>query len=178
MDANSAIEFMQSAAAATAVARLTQLKLEKRFPALFCWLILLTVSEFCFTILSQKSPLYFWMYVGAEPLACIFGIFAVRELLGIVFVAYPGIRSIGRWFTYLGVGLAVIISLASMLLTRDLSHASIHLYYIEVLQRSVVFALAVVIISVLFALSRYPLHLSWNSVISSVFFSSIFLSDT
>jgi hypothetical protein len=179
MDSASVVQFIESAAAVGALARLTQLKLAGRFPALFGWLAILAATDFSFGLLPQRSALYFWIYVCSQPAANVLSILAVRELLGIVFVDYPGIRSIGRWFTYIGVALASTASLAtSMLLVRDTSHVSIHLYYVEVLDRSVVFTLAVIIISVLFALSRYPLHLSRNSIVSSVFFSSIFLSDT
>jgi hypothetical protein len=66
---------------------------------------------------------------------------------------------------------------ASLGFAPDRSHGSQHLFYIEVVQRSVVFTLAVVILAVMFALSRYPLHLGRNSIVSSVFFSAIFLSD-
>jgi hypothetical protein len=178
MDVNSIADLLESAAAVVAVARLTYLKLGRRFPALFSWLIVLGATDFAFSLLSQKSALYFWIYVGAEPVACVFGLMAVRELLALVFRDYPGIRSVGRWGVYAGVAVAGTASvLASMAFVRDRSHGSVHLFYIEVLQRSVVFTLAIVIITVLFVLSRYPLHLSRNSVVSAIFFSSIFLSD-
>jgi hypothetical protein len=179
MDANSIAELLQSVAAATAVVRLWHLKLVTRFPSLFAWLILSGAKTFALSLLSQRSTLYFWIYVVGEPLATVFAVFAVRELLALVFRDYPGIRSVGRWGTYVAVAAAMALSLgASMLLVRDKSHGSTHLYYIEVVQRSAVFALALVILFVLFALSRYPLHLARNTVVSAVFFSSIFLSDT
>lgn len=178
MDANGIAELIQSVAAATAVVRLWHLKLVGRFPALFAWLILSGAKTFALSLLSQRSALYFWIYVVGEPLSTAFAVFAVRELLDLVFRDYPGIKSVGRWGTYVAVAVAMAISLgASMLLVRDKTHGSIHLYYIEVAQRSAVFALALVILIVLFALSRYPLHLARNSVVSSVFFSAIFLSD-
>ena len=178
MDSNSIAELLQAAAAAIAVARLTYLKLGGRFPALLAWLSVLGATDFAYSLLSQRSALYFWIYVAGQPVLCIFGVLAVRELLALVFRDYPGIRSVGRWGVYAGVAVASSASLlASMAFARDRSHGSLHLFYIEVFQRSVVFTLALVILSVLFALSRYPLHLSRNSVVSSVFFSSIFLSD-
>ena len=178
MDATSVVELLESAGAAVAVARLTWLKLDRRFPALFVWLIVRALIDFSLSLLPQRSIAYFWVYVCAEPIACVFGVFAVRELLGIVFRDYRGISSMGRWVTYAGVSLAIISSVAfSMLVVRDPSHGSIHLYYIEVAQRSTIFALAVVIISVLFVLSRYPLHLAHNSLVSALFFSVIFLTD-
>jgi hypothetical protein len=178
MDANSIADLFESAAATVAVARLIHLDLARRFPALLAWLIVLGTTDFAFSLLPQNSFLYFWIYVGAEPVACVFGILAVRELLAIVFRDYPGIRSVGRWCVYAALALAGTASVgASMVFSRDRSHSSIHLLYIEVLQRSVVFTLALVILTVMFALSRYPLNLGRNSIVSSVFFSAIFLSD-
>jgi len=179
MDANSVAELLEAVAAATAVVRLWHLKLISRFPALFAWLTAYAALAFALSLPSQRSALYFWIYVCGLPVIKVFAVFAVRELLALVFRDYPGIRSVGRWGTYVAVTAAMALSLgASMFFVRDRHHGSIHLYYIEVLQRSVVFALALVIVFVLFALSRYPLHLSRNSIVSSVFFSSIFLSDT
>jgi hypothetical protein len=178
MDANGFAIFIESAGAAAAVARLTRLKLAKRFPALLAWLIVLGLSDFLSSLFPQRSVFYFWLYFGEMPVACIFGILAVRELLAVVFHRYPGIRFVGRWGSYIGIGLALGGSvLANVLLHRDRSFGSQHLFYLEVMQRSVIFSLALVILTVLFVLSRYPLNLSKNSFVSSAFFSAIFLSD-
>ena len=52
-----------------------------------------------------------------------------------------------------------------------------NLYYILVVQRSVVFTLAIIIVSILLFLTRYPLRLHRNSYVSTVFFSAVFLSE-
>jgi hypothetical protein len=178
MDPISVANPLESAAAAIAVARLIYLKLGRQFPALVAWLSVLSASDFAYSLLSPQSALYFWIYVAEQPVLAVFGVLAVRELLAVVFRDYPGIRSVGRWGVYAGVAVASSASMAaSIAFAHDHSHGSLHLFYLEVFQRSVVFTLALVILSVLFVLSRYPLHLSRNSIVSSVFFSSIFLSD-
>ena len=131
-------------------------------------------------MLNQASKLYFWGYLVLEPLECGFSIVAVRELLTLTLNNYPGIRTVGRWVMYAGVALAVGISL---LLTgffwtnRAMVRGDAHLYYVEVSQRSVVFSLAFVIVTILLFLSKYPLHLSRNTLVSSSFFSVMYLSE-
>jgi hypothetical protein len=178
MDANSIAELLQSAAAAATVARLTRLKLGTRFRALLAWMIVLAFSELIFSLVSQASALYFWLYMAFVPVAVAFSIAAVRELLALVFEHYPGIRSLGRFGSYVGVAAAAVISVgAAAWLPQAGASGSRHLFYLEVLQRSVIFTLAVVILAVLYFLSRYPLQLSRNTMVSAIVFSALFLSD-
>jgi hypothetical protein len=178
MDPNRLVELVQWAAASIAIGRLVQLKLAKRFPALLAWLCVLALSNLVAGLLSITSPAYFWFYVFYGPVACIFAIGAVRELFALVFVDYPGIRSVGRWSMYVGTLVAIAASLLiAGVFRRTSNHGSVHLLYLEISQRSVVFSLVIVIATILFVLSRYPLHLGKNTYISSAFFSALFLSD-
>ena len=69
------------------------------------------------------------------------------------------------------------------LLTRFFWNTGAHgrqkwgVFYFEVAQRSIVFSLAVVIIAIIFVLSKYPLHLGRNTYVSCAFFSVLFLSE-
>ncbi len=180
MEINAATELFLTASAAAAVVRLWFLDLAIQFPILVSYLILMAGIDFGFGLLDQRSALYFWCYIVLEPVKCLLGVFAVRELFSLVFYDYPGIRQIGRWAMYAGVFLAVSVSL---LLTGFFwegaasGRAHSHLFYFELSQRSIVFSLAVVIITILVSLSRYPLHLSRNILVSNAFFSVIFLSE-
>ncbi len=178
MDANGLQEFFQAAAAAALVARLATLRLTGSFPALLTWLVSLGITESLASIFAQDSGLYFWLYLASVPLMSVLGILAVRELLALVFRDYPGIRSVGRTAAYAAAVSAGAISLlAAFLIPRSESGGSRHLFYAEVLQRSVVFTLALVILTVLFFLSFYPLRLSRNTILSANVFSVMFLSD-
>ncbi len=119
------------------------------------------------------------MYVVYLPLQNILSIVAVRELFALVFDDYPGIQTIGRWAMYAGIILAVVASVTIDRFFWDGGAGDRDgvLFYMEVVQRSVVFGLALVIITILFVLSRYPLHLNRNAYFSSLFFSLLFLSD-
>jgi hypothetical protein len=181
MDPHSALELTHAAAAAAAVTRLVQLNLAGKFRALFAYLAFIAAINVIFGVTSNDTAFYFWTYLVVEPLKCVFSIFAVRELLTLVFERYPGIRSLGRWV--MNGGVALFTSL-SVLLTKAFwsssaaGRAHSHLFYFELVQRTVVFTLALVIITVLLFLSRYPLHLGRNTIVSSVFFSVLFLSES
>jgi hypothetical protein len=180
MNLDAASEFVQATAATAAAGRLVYLGLERRFPALLAYLIFTVVSTVCYSLFSTTSRLYFWIYILLLPLDSIFSIFAVRELLMLTFDNYPGIRTIGRWAMYAGTGLSVAVSLV---LTRVFwavgasGRQKWGLFYFEVAQRSIVFSLAVVIIAIIFVLSKYPLHLGRNTYVSCAFFSALFLSE-
>jgi len=179
MDPRGAIELLQTASAAVAVTRLSWLNLAKRFPALVAYLGFLACINVVFGLLNPSSKLYFWSYVFLEILKWIFSVFAIRELFALTFDSYPGIRTGGRWAMYVGLTLALGISL---LVTRlfwsgGVGARSAILFYFEVSQRSVVFTLAFVVVTILLFLSRYPLHLNKNALVSSIFFSVLFLSE-
>ena len=129
-------------------------------------------------LLPRSSRAYFWLYTGYVVVTCAFGGFAVNELFALVFTDYPGIRTVGRWGMYAGTALATIASIAvGAYFRRTSTEGSFHLFSLEVVQRSIVFSLAIVIATILFFLSRYPLNLGWNTYVASGFFSALFLSD-
>jgi hypothetical protein len=178
MNSLATTELVTAAAAAAVVGRLIQLNLAGRFPAFLAYLVLVGLIYLSFGLLSPASNAYFWSYVILEPLKWILSIFVIRELFAMTFHRYPGIRTVGRWATYAGVALSLAISLlAARLFWGGGPRGSADLFYFEVSQRSVVFTLAFVIVTILLILSKYPLHLSRNTLVSSVFFSVLFLSE-
>jgi hypothetical protein len=180
MDLNAATELTLATAAGIAVARLVGLGLAGQFPALLVYLALMAVMNLSFGLLNPASSAYFWTYFAFEPLYCILSIIAVRELFALTFRKYPGIRTLGRGVMYAGVALALGIS---FLLTgafwsgtaRGRAHSRV--FYLEISQRSVVFSLALIIVAILFVLSKYPLHLRRDTLVSSAFFSILLLSE-
>jgi hypothetical protein len=100
-------------------------------------------------------------------------------LLALTFHSYPGIRTVGRWATFAGVAFALVVSLLATFFfwNGGPRGRDVFLFYFEVSQRSVVFTLALVIVTILLFLSKYPLHLGRNTMTSSVFFSVLLLSE-
>jgi hypothetical protein len=179
MDSRGAIELIQTGASVAAVVRLSYLNLVRQFPALAAYLAFLAVIKLVFSVLDPVSRFYFWSYFVLEFLKWIFGVFAIRELFALMFNRYPGISTVGRWGMYFGVGLALSISLlvTRLFWSRGPQGRSVYLFYFEVSQRSVVFTLAFVIVTILLVLSRYPLRLSKNALVSAIFFSVLYLSE-
>lgn len=173
-------EFIQSAAALVPLARLIWLNLTKQFRALAWYLAVLSVSDLLAGGLPQQSIAYFWYYIVLNPVKSAAGIFAVRELITLIFADYPGIRTVGRWALYAGIGFSIAASIA---LTRFFSYSGSQprskwgLYYIEMERRSIHLTLAIAIIAILFALSKYPLNLGRNTYLSCAFCSAMFLIE-
>jgi len=172
--------FFITTAAALVAGRLFYFGLVRQFRSLVAWLAWVCLSTFSLAIISPKTTLYFWLYVAALPLDSIAGIIAVRELFALIFNAYPGIRTIGRWAMY---G-ATMISLSVWLMSTKLfwsqtasGRAHSHIYYLQVAHRSVTLSLAAIILALLFSISRYPLHLGRNTYLSSSCFGVMFLSQ-
>ncbi|HTA46876.1 MAG TPA: hypothetical protein VK789_30740 [Bryobacteraceae bacterium] len=178
MDPQVATELSQAAAATIAVARLISLRLATAFPALLVYLLFDAFYSYIYALISPKSGIYFWVYVSVAPLLSVISIFAVRELVTLIFQNYPGIRTLGRWVIYGSVTFAASISLAAAkLINIGYPHKKWGLYYIQSVERSVIFSLAIAIVAILFVLSKYPLHLGRNTYVSSGFFGALFLSD-
>lgn len=167
---------VEAAAAAIAIARLISLQLAGIFPALLSFLAVIAATAVGGSFLQPHSRSYFWLYVIETPVYCVLALIAARELFTVVFVKYPGIRTAGRRAVYWGAACAFAASGAIALIYRG-SVVLTHLVYIELLRRSVVLSVALFILFILYSLSRYPLHLGRNVVISSGIFSVLFLSQ-
>lgn len=180
MTTHQIISLAEGITAAIAALRLISLGLANRFSALLTWLVAESAINFLFGTLDPSTALYFWMYFTLEPAKCVFEVLAVRELFALVFAGYPGIRSGGRWVMYAAIGISLSISagVTASLWTGTASGRSFsHLYYLQTTQRSVLFGLTIVIVTILVFLSKYPLHLSRNILVSSACFSILFLSE-
>ncbi len=171
-----AADLIQAAAATVAAARLLQLGLARQFPALLSYVAFLALVNAVLGLQNIHSRSYFYSWVFLEPIKCAVAIIAVRELFALIFGRYPDIRSAGRWAMYPGIGVAVTISLFATIWTGGANGRS-KLFYVEVAERWIIFTLALVIVAILWFISRYPLHLGRNTLFSCAFFSAIFLSD-
>jgi hypothetical protein len=171
-----AAELMQALAALMAASRIVYLRLGRLYPGLLSYVAFLALLNAVLGAQTSNSPGYFYSYLILEPLKCLVGFIAVRELVALIFDSYPGIRTAGRWAMYFGITVAIIISLVATLWTAS-AHGSHKLFYLEVCQRWIIFALALVIVAIVAFISRYPLHLARNTLFSCTCFTAMFLSD-
>jgi hypothetical protein len=136
------------------------------------------VIQFALGSFPLKSSTYFWLYLASLGVNWVIDIFVVREMFALALGEYPGIRTAGRWAMYGATAVSVTASLAiTTFFWNGGARGRSNLFYVEVVNRSVVFTLAVVVASILIFLSRYPLHLHRNTYISTSFFGAVLLSE-
>jgi hypothetical protein len=178
MALDSLADFLEAAAACMAAARLFFLGLAERQSALLIYLVVAALAAFALGTLPPASPAYFWLFIAYVVVNWVVSIYAVREMFALALDRYPGIRTVGRWAMYGATGLSVAASLAiTPVFWNGGRHGESHLFYVQVVNRSVVFSLAVIVAAILVFLARYPLHLHRNTYVSTSCFSAVFLSE-
>lgn len=167
----------QAAAAAFAAARLLELRLRRRYPILFIYLIVSTVLSALFSFLSVKSRSYYWAYIIAQPVSWCVAALAVREMFALIFKDYPGLQTAGRWSFYTALASSVAISILLAQTFQATSEPnSQQLFYMLQIDHAIGFTLTATITILMLTLSRYPLHLDRNTYVASGFFSAMFLA--
>jgi hypothetical protein len=170
-------EYLQAAASALAAGRLLQLGFNRGQPALLAYLTFNSLYLIVLATFGPASNVYLRIYLVGTILYWLVSVVAVREMFALTFDSYPGIRTVGRWVLYAATGVAITGSVLLTVIFGHESGGSVLLYWVEVSNRSVVLVLAVVIAAILLFLSRYPLHLTRNTYVSTCFFSAVFLSE-
>jgi hypothetical protein len=169
---------MQAVAAAFVVARLLHFGLRSQFPRLFNYLLFSAVSFAAGGFLFPYKAAYYVLYNVSQPLNVVFAVFAVFEMIGLIFRNYPGIRTTGKW----AINGAVAISLCASAVIAALypapeKYGSFASYYELMVERSAVFILAIIVVVLMIFLSRYPLRLGRNTMAASWFFGALFLAQ-
>lgn len=169
----------EAAAAAFAAVRLLQFRLARKFPFLLSFLATYTIFGLTLSILTRRSPAYLWVYLIAGPFEWITASLAVYEMFSLIFRDFPGLRTAGRWALYAAIG----ISLIAFLLVAGTSSPkgtvnSQRLYYELIVDRSIHFSLAAIVLVLILFLSRYPLHLDRNTYVASGVFGAVFLAQS
>lgn len=167
---------LEAAAFAFTAWRLFARGLARRQTSLLAFLLFRSVTMVATLFLPARSAVYFWSYMVFAPLDSLFSVVAVRETIGLVLDDYPGLRTVGRWTMY-GAVAASLVSAVLIGAAFWRTNVTSHLYYVQVSTRSVMFGLAVTLISLLLFLSHYPISLTRNRMVSSVAFGSLFLSE-
>jgi hypothetical protein len=168
----------QAAAAAFAGARLLHFHLRRRFPFLLSYLLVIALVDLVLSILPLKSKAYYYSFIAASPLAWCAAAMAVFEMFVLIFRDYPGLRTAGRWALNVALALSLIVSFSINNSAFPGESARTHWLFDElILDRSIHFSLAVVIIILMVFLSRYPLHLERNTYVATGFFSAMFLAE-
>ena len=173
-------EWVSLLAAGLTALKLFRSELYRRYRFFFVYLVSLVPYDICLLVLDVHSGLYQEFWTVTTPLFWILYVLVVFELCGLILEKHKGIYTLGRWAMYLGIAVAVILSLLSLLphITPATLQRSRIMGYILATERGVDFSLAIFILLILLFLSRYPVLLSRNVVVHSVVFSLFFLSNT
>jgi hypothetical protein len=154
--------------------------LYRRYRFFFVYLVSLVPYGMCVLVLDQHSGLYQKFWTITTPLFWLLYVLVVFELCGLILEKHKGLYTLGRWAMYLGIAVAVTLSLLSLLphITPAMPQRTRIMGYVYATERGVDFSLAIFILLILFFLSRYPVPLSRNVVVHSVVFSLFFLSNS
>jgi len=176
----SILQMAIAAAGGLTAFRLLHTGLHRRYPVLFCYMMFIAIYDLTPILVDTTKTTYFWIWIWCQPIQWILDILVVHELCRVILEKHPGLVTLGRWGMYAGVVVAALLSYLSMLphIHSTMPARSQLLAYWVAAGRSVTFALAIFLILMLFALSRYPVHLSRNVILNAVLFTLVFLSDS
>jgi uncharacterized membrane protein YozB (DUF420 family) len=168
------------AASGLTAVRLWYSGLYRRYPVLFAYMTFGAIDGLVPEVFDARRPAYFWVWICTQPMVWLLNILVVRELCRVVLEKHPGVVTIGRWVMYAGVVLAAFLSFLSLLPHIDsaMPARSRILEYWVAAGRGISFSLAIFLLLMLFAVSRYPVRLSRNVVLNAVLFTYCFLSDS
>jgi len=175
----SIFQVVTSAASGLTAFRLYRFGLYRRYPALFSFMAFLAIYAPFPVILDTRGKVYFWTWIFAQPLEWMLEILLVRELCRVVLERHRGLVTLGRWMMYFGVALAAFLSFLSLLphIQSTMPARSKLLGYWVAAGRGIDLSLAIFLLLMLFAVSRYPVRLSRNVVVNAVLFTLCFFSD-
>jgi hypothetical protein len=127
---------------------------------------------------TTSSKFYALAYMVLSPVIWALYIAAAWRLHSAIFSGYPGIATIGHWSLYGAVAVTVLAAAGSMQVTSNtLASKRSLLIGVGIADRCIVFCLAIFLLFLLFALSRYPIHLLQNVVVSCLVLSFLFLIE-
>jgi hypothetical protein len=95
--------------------RLFSLGLHKKYRFFFAGFFLALARTAALLPFKTTDPAYFQIWVATQPLLWLSYALIVYELYSLVLLHYPGLRSLGRWFFFIAVGVALGIALLASL---------------------------------------------------------------
>lgn len=178
MSPQSVANLVLAAAAAFAAMRLAHAGLRQKQPFTFTYFVATALALFCLASLPTSSSSYFFIFFFWTPVSWLLSVLAVREMFALALYNYPGIRSAARRAVNWGLVIALAVSSLITLYSWDGgARGRSALFYMQTVNKSVVSLLAVLIIILLLFLSRYPLYLQSNTLLSCIFLAAAFLSE-
>ena len=176
VDFTRAIQIIYLAGVALLSFRLFRTGVSRRYPIFFgyCLVQLCEMPWALFFDIRSNAYEHFWIL--SQPIAWLFHMLVVVELCNLVLKGHRGLYSLLKWAMYGSVGLAIAISLLSLLpkIKPGMSADTKMMGYWFAAERGIDFALAIFLLLILAFLSRYPMRLSRNILAHAALYTIYF----
>lgn len=161
--------------------KLLRAGLYRRYQFFFLFLLFRVPYGATTMSMAHNTSTYFYLWLSGHVVYWVFYVFVVRELCGLILEKYTGLKTLGRWFMYGSVVVALIASVASVLPGINPSIAARSnkgvLGYVLSIDKGVTISLGVFLAVLLALLSRYPVRLPRNVVVHSFLYPLFFFSN-
>src|ERR1700730_589039 len=159
---------------AAAACRLCQLGLHRIYRFFFAYLVFATTRSLILLPFSVRSSMYVMIYAITAPILWMFYVLVVLELYSLVLQNYAGINSLGRWTLYGALTFSVTVSILTLIPHWGNERFRL-LFWCTTVERGVVFSLVILLLLILFFLSRYPIALSRNIIVHCIVYTIFFM---
>jgi len=152
--------------------------LYRRYPALFGFLLVVSLLSVAFLVSSVPAYVTYWKIL--QPFTWLFSVLVVLELYTVILEKYQGLASLGRWMQYVGFGVSTLVSVLALLLRvrSGISPTDPAVAYYYAIERGVDCGMLIFLLLLLVWLTHYPVPLSRNVLIHSFVYTALFLSNS
>lgn len=165
-------------AIAVVVWRLYSAGLHLIYRFFFAALVFATLRSVVLMPFGPKSPTYYAIWIGTEPILWLSYVLVVFELYSLVLKHYRGIYSVGRIFFFAAVATSAIAATLTVLLTMSGGNgAKPLLHYYALVERGIVTSLAIFLLLLLMLVTWFPVPLSRNLLIHCSVYTAYFFAD-
>jgi hypothetical protein len=173
------LQYSVAALSGLAGLKLWRTGLYRRYPALFGFLLVVSLLSLAFLASSVPSS-YVTYWKILQPFTWLFSVWVVLELYTVILERHKGLATFGRWMQYAGFGVATLVSVLALLprIRAGTSTADPMLVYYYAIERGVDCGMLVFLLVLLVWLTHYPIPLSRNVVIHSFAYTALFLSNS
>ncbi len=151
-----------------------------RYRFFFAYLVFLLPNSLWPLFLDTRSRAYFHLWTWTQPLEWLFYLAVVLELYRLVLESNRGIYTLGKWLMYLGMAVAVAVSVLSLVphFNPAMPQQSRTMASYYAIHRGVTSSLALFLFLMVILLGFYSVRLSRNVIVHTVIYTIFFLSNT
>ncbi len=165
-------------ARALVLLRLYTLRLHNPYRAFFAYLVLSLLRTALLLPFSPQSKIYLDIYVFTQPAIWLFYILVVAELYSLVLKNYPGISSLWRWLFFAALGVAVVVSMLTVLPNGVGDPKTIPvLHYYLLISRGILTTLAVFLPLLMALAAGFCIPLTRNLLTHCFIFTAYFFTN-